>query len=69
MSNEENFDETELDNLKALKLEEQIEDDNILSDSDDPQVYHHPHILQTYPTIIHHKMKIIKTRIGTRKER
>ena len=34
-----------------------------------PLVYHHPHILQTYPTIIHHKMKIIKRRIGTRKER
>ena len=35
ISNEENFDETELDNFKFLKLEEQIENDDLFSDSDD----------------------------------
>ena len=35
MNNEENFNDKELENLKTLKLEEEIESDNILSDSDD----------------------------------
>ena len=34
-SNEENFHEAELENLKTLKLEERIENDDIFSDSDD----------------------------------
>ena len=35
MNNEKNFHETELENLKTLELEEQIENDDLLSDSDD----------------------------------